>query len=160
MLFGGFRITADVEVQGEPSGVLCALGDWNGGYALFVDDGRLVFTFSRAGDVLEVAGDREVGPDSRSLSVTCRLTADGAGTFTLLHDETEVGTLAFVGGLPIAIQHGGAGLRLGRDTGLPVSVRYTPPAPWNGALFAVRVETPGGRAPDTADQVRGALHSE
>ncbi len=68
--------------------------------------------------------------------------------------------LAFEGALPIAIQHGGAGLRLGRDTGLPVSTRYRPPAPWNGTLLAVRVETPGGQAPGPAAEVRGALHSE
>ena len=148
LLFGGFRITADVEVPGDgPSGVLCALGDWNGGYALFVDDGHLVFTFSRSGDVLEVAGDRPVDPATRSLSVTCRLEPGGGGTLTLFHDEAAVGRLAFEGALPIAIQHGGAGLRLGRDTGLPVSTRYRPPAPWNGTLLAVRVETPGGRRP-------------
>ena len=161
LLFGGFTITADVEVPGDgPSGVLCALGDWNGGYALFVDDGRLVFTFSRSGDVLEVAGDRPVDPATRSLSVTCRLEPGGGGTLTLFHDEAAVGRLAFEGALPIAVQHGGAGLRLGRDTGLPVSTRYRPPAPWNGTLLAVRVETPGGQAPGPDAQVRGALHSE
>ncbi|MGO9457906.1 MAG: sulfatase-like hydrolase/transferase, partial [Acidimicrobiales bacterium] len=161
LLFGGFTITADVEVPGEgPSGVLCALGDWNGGYALFVDDGRLVFTFSRSGDVLEVAGDRRVDPATGSLSVTCRLEPGGGGTLTLLHDDTAVGRLTFEGALPIAIQHGGAGLRLGHDTGLPVSTRYRPPAPWNGTLLAVRVETPGGHAPGPAAEVRGALHSE
>jgi arylsulfatase len=159
MLFGGFSITADVEVPGEAAGVLCALGDWNGGYALFVDDGRLVFTFCRAGDVLEVAADRALPPGSTSLAVSCTMTL-GGGTFTLTQGGTEVGNLSFEGGLPLAIQHGGAGLRLGHDAGLPVSTRYSPPAPWNGVLHALRVETPGGRAPDPAEEVRGALHAE
>ena len=139
-------------------GVLCALGDWNGGYALFVDDARLVFTFSRAGGTLEVVGDRPVAPGTRSLSVACQL-GHGGGTFTLLHDADSVGSVAFDGSLPIAIQHGGAGLRLGHDAGLPVSPRYAPPAPWTGTLHSVRVETPGAAAAP-AEEVRAALHGE
>ena len=62
--------------------------------------------------------------------------------------------------LPLAIQHGGAGFRLGRDVGLPVSTRYTPPAPWNGDLVEVRVQTPGAPPPDPAEEIRAALHGD
>jgi arylsulfatase len=161
MLFGGFLITAEVEVPGEgASGILCALGDWNGGYALFVDDGRLVFTFSRAGELLEVVGDQPVPAGPQSLGVSYVIDAGGAGTFTLLHGETTVGNLGFTGMLPLAIQHGGAGLRLGHDAGLPVSERYSPPFSWNGTLSAVRVKTPGAPSADPAEEIRAALHSD
>ena len=62
--------------------------------------------------------------------------------------------------LPLAIQHGGAGLRLGHDVGLPVSDRYSPPAPWNGTLAEVRVKTPGAPPADPAEEIRAALHSD
>ena len=173
MLWGGFRMTVDVDVPAaEPAGVLLAMGDWNGGYALFVADGRLVFTFCRAGDVLEVVGDRPLPAGRQSLGVHYAIghgpAGDGEaddhpepqGTFSLLHGDTVVGTVDFDGMLPLAIQHGGAGLRLGRDSGLPVSTRYTPPYPWNGELLQLRVQTPGGPPPSPQEEIRAALHSD
>jgi arylsulfatase len=159
LLFGGFRMTAEVDVPDDPGGVLCALGDWNGGYALFVDGATLVFTLCRAGDVLEIAGDRPLPAGPASLAVNCEV-GPGGGAFTLLCGETELGRLEFDGVLPIAIQHGGAGLRLGHDVGLPVSTRYRAPAHWNGTLHALRIETPGAPRPKASDEVRGALHVE
>jgi arylsulfatase len=177
LLFGGFRITAAVLPAGDPpAGILCALGDRHGGYALLVDDGRLVFAFSRAGELLELEGDRPVPPGPGTLGVSYVLGAGGGtrdggqqgelhGTFTLLHGETPVGSLAFTGMLPVALQHGGAGLRLGFDAGLAVSDRYAPPFPWNGELTSVRIETPGTPPGDPtlevrSLEVRSALHRD
>jgi len=158
-LFAGFRFTAEVEAADDPDGVLFALGDWNGGFALFVAGGVLTFAFSRADQLLEVTADRPVPPGRPLLGVTCTLRPDG-GTFRLAHGDTTVGALAFPGGLPAALQHGGAGLRLGSDSGLPVSARYRPPAPWNGLLTSVRLQTPGPSLPDPPDQLPAALHAD
>jgi len=184
MLFGGFRITARVDVpETDPTGILCALGDLHGGYALFVDHGYLVFSFSRAGDRLEVVADRPVPAGPATLGVSYvpggHHAPDHAqdhapdpapdhapdaprrlGTFTLLHGEERVGSIEFAGALPVAIQHGGAGLRLGFDTGLAVSDRYQAPFAWNGALHAVRIETPGAPPVDPSEEVRAALHGD
>jgi hypothetical protein len=62
--------------------------------------------------------------------------------------------------LPLALQHGGAGLRLGFDSGFPVSPRYAPPAPFSGSIHSVTIETPGAAAPRPADEVRAALHGD
>jgi len=62
--------------------------------------------------------------------------------------------------LPVAMQHGGAGLRLGRDSGLPVSTRYTPPAPFTGTVHELRIDTPGSHVGNRADEVRAALHAD
>jgi arylsulfatase len=160
MLFGGFRITAEVLVpEHDAEGMLCALGDWNGGYALYVVEGRLVFSFSRAGELLEVTGDRPVPSGKQSLGVSYALAADRSGTFTLVQGDAPVGSIGFAGMLPVALQHGGAGLRLGYDAGFPVSARYTTPFAWNGEISALRVETPGVPV-DPADGVRAALHSD
>jgi arylsulfatase len=168
MLFGGFRITADVDVPAEGAeGVLCAMGDWHGGLALFVSEGRLTFVFSRAGELLELTADEDLPRGPASLGVWYALDARHDGRFVLLHGERPVGTLPVGGMLPVAIQHGGAALRLGHDAGFPVSERYRPPATFTGILHSVRVETPGtppadgsGDAPRTGDAVRAALHAD
>ncbi|HEX3946502.1 MAG TPA: arylsulfatase [Acidimicrobiales bacterium] len=160
MLWGGFRLTADVEVAEQPEGILTAVGDWNGGFALFVADGHLIFTFSRAGDVLEVVGDRPVPIGPQLLGVHYAMADDQSGTFTLLHADTAVGQVHFDGMLPLAIQHGGAGLRLGADAGLPVSPRYSAPFTWNGQITGVRFQTPGTPPLDPEAEIRAALHSD
>jgi len=158
-LFAGFSFTARVTAADDPAGVLFALGDWNGGFALFVASGRLIFACSRAGDLLEVIGDRVVPSGSQDLGVAYEA-SQGGGTFRLLHGDVPVGQLAFAGGMPATFQHGGAGLRVGLDSGLPVSARYRPPAPWNGQLVSVRLKTPGPSLPSPVDQTPGALHAD
>ncbi len=159
-LFGGFRFTADVVVASDPVGVLFALGDWNGGLALFAAGGRLAFTYSRAGELLEVTADRPLPPGPQALGVACALEPGAGGQLTLWQGDVAVGTLPFRGHLPLVLQHGGAGLRLGFDTGLPVSPRYTVPAPWNGQLVRVRLQTPGPARPNPVDEIKNALHAD
>jgi arylsulfatase len=172
ILFGGFRLTAEVDVPaGGADGVLCALGDWHGGFALFVDGDRLTFAFSRAGELLEVAAGSDVPAGPQRLGVWYVLDEGTDGRFVLLHGDAPVGTRAVSGMLPIALQHGGAQLRLGHDVPFPVSERYQPPATYGGTLHRIRIETPGtGPAGDeggggaelggAADAVRAALHAD
>jgi arylsulfatase len=172
IMFGGFRLTADVDVPpAGADGVLCALGDWHGGFALFVSDGRLTFSFSRAGELLEVTAQEPVPSGPQQLGVWYVLDEGTEGRFVLLHGDRVVGTRAVSGMLPIALQHGGAQLRLGHDVPFPVTERYTPPAVYGGTLHRVRIETPGAGPSDdagaghaalggAADAVRAALHAD
>jgi arylsulfatase len=161
ILFGGFRMTADVEVpEGGGDGVLAALGDWHGGYALWVNDGLLTFSFSRAGELLEAVADVAVPKGRQALGVSYVLDKDHTSTFTVLHGDAPVGSTSFTGMLPLALQHGGAGLRLGFDIGFPVSERYQPPARWNGVLHSFRIETPGAPPVVASDEIRSSLHSD
>ena len=67
--FGGFRLTADVDVpDGEVAGILAAIGDWTGGCAFFVRGGRLVFVLNRAGDEGRVESDVPVQSGRHQLS--------------------------------------------------------------------------------------------
>jgi len=157
-LFGGFRLTAEVEVPDRPDGVLGALGDWHGGFALYVADGVLTFSLSRAGELLEVVGEIPVPGGRRSLAAY--VVAGAEGRLGLLHGDQVVGEVAFDGLLPLVFQHGGAALRLGHDTGFPVSRRYRPPATWNGSLLELRIETPGAAPRRDRDEVRTALRAE
>ena len=78
----------------------------------------------------------------------------------LFLDGFEVDATTVDGLLPMALQHGGAGLRLGRDTGFPVSARYSNPATFNGTVHQLTIEGPGARRPEPADEVRAALHAD
>jgi len=156
MLAFGFRITADATVApagaAGASGVVAAIGDWHGGWALYAVDGRLAFAFSRGGDILRAVAGTPLAPGRHRLGVH-----GGAGCFVLSVDDETVGEVVFDGGLPVALQHGGAGLRLGYDVGFPVCDDYTPPAPWAGEVHTLEIES--GVAPPTPD-VRGALHAD
>jgi arylsulfatase A-like enzyme len=167
MLWGGFHLTAEIETEGpgtegsETEGVVCALGDWFGGYALYVAAGLPHFTFSRAGDVLELAGAVALAPGRRTLAVSYVFGHGGdPGRMALSVDDVAVDEIPVDGMLPLALQHGGAGLRIGHDSGFPVSPRYAPPAPFSGVINFVRIDTPGAHVSDPADEVRAALHAD
>jgi len=162
LLFGGFRMTATIDVgPGRADGVIFALGDWFGGFALYVVDGIVRFTFARAADALELAAPSSLRAGRHDIGVVCELGEGGAaGRLVLLVDDREADRTAVEGGLPVAMQHGGAGLRLGRDIGLPVSPRYAPPAPFTGTVHELRIDTPGSHVDNRADEVRAALHAD
>jgi arylsulfatase len=162
MLWGGFDITADIDTESDgASGVIFAMGDWFGGYAAYLVEGRVHFTFARAADTLELMMPVAVQAGHHEVTVSYGVAEDAAaGRMVLLVDGVEADETAVEGMLPLAIQHGGAGLRLGWDSGFPVSSRYAPPAPLQGTVHRVRVDTPGSHRPDPADEVRAALHSD
>ncbi|MGH9090968.1 MAG: arylsulfatase [Acidimicrobiales bacterium] len=146
-LAAGFTITVDATVPaGGAEGILVALGDWHGGLALFCDGGRLVFSLSRAGELLELVGDEAVPGGRHRLGVRYRREDGGRGEIALLHDGTPVGARALEGPFPGLLQYTGAGLRIGRDSGLPVSGRYRSPFPWTGELGDVHLAA--AHAPD------------
>ncbi|HEY3842171.1 MAG TPA: arylsulfatase [Acidimicrobiales bacterium] len=161
-LWGGFRLTAEIEAPGAATqGVVCALGDWFGGYALYVTDGIVRFAFARAADALELEAMAPLLAGPHRIDVAYALGQAGApGRMVLLVDDTAVDAIDVEGILPIALQHGGAGLRLGRDAGFPVAARYTPPAPFNGEVRHVTIDTPGTPVPGPADEIRAALHGD
>ncbi len=162
LLWGGFRMTADIDPGSDNGdGVVCALGDWFGGYALYLVEGRPQFTFARAADALELAAPASLTAGPHEVSVLYGVGDGGAaGRMVLLVDGAEVDEIAVHGMLPLALQHGGAGLRLGCDSGFPVSARYRPPAPFSGSVHQVRIDAPGTPLPDPADEVRTALHGD
>jgi arylsulfatase len=160
-LWGGFRMTADIDAATGAEGVILALGDWFGGYALYAVGGIIHFSFARSSDVLELVAPTPVAVGQHEIGVFYGVGGDGKpGRMLLLLDGDQVDEIDVKGNLPVALQHGGAGLRLGRDTGFPVSPRYSPPAEFSGVVYSLRIETPGARRPDPAEEVRTALHAD
>ena len=160
LLWGGFHLTASIEAPRHADGVICALGDWFGGYALYAVHGVVRFTFARSADAIELATSSDVDTGTHELEVTYEVGSHAPGRMALLLDGAEVDASSVEGLLPMALQHGGAGLRLGHDSGFPVSARYSTPAPFNGTVHQLTIETPGARRPDPADEVRAALHAD
>ncbi len=168
LLWGGFRMTASIDSgPGTAEGVIFALGDWFGGYALYVVGELPHFTFARATDALELTAPSALSPGRHAIGVFYEVgEASGPGRMVLLVDGAEVDETSVEGTLPIAMQHGGAGLRLGRDIGFPVSPRYTPPAPFTGTVHELRIDAPGilqaevAEVAAVADEVRAALHAD
>jgi arylsulfatase len=137
-------------------GVLCAMGDWTGGFAHYARNGRLVYAMSRAGDPYVLAsespipaGDHTHTVSYRAAGPELRLGCDGR---VVAHDP-----LPFR--LPMVWQHGGTSLRLGEDRGLPVTDDYEVPFPWTGVLHDVTITTPD-LSPRPADAARAALHQD
>jgi arylsulfatase len=104
-LFGGFRLTADVDVPADGgAGILGAMGDWTGGLALFVRDGRLVFVLNRAGDETRLESDVAVPAGRHRLS--CLYTPGFAGPDVgLFHDDELVARAVLPVTAPMVFQH-------------------------------------------------------
>ncbi len=71
----------------------------------------------------------------------------GGGPLTLWVDGAPVAEGRLPEDLPFRWQIGGAGLRIGRDAGFPVSDDYAPPFPFTGVVRHVAVESAGYAPP-------------
>jgi hypothetical protein len=105
--------------------------------------------------------DAVMGVGRRTLAVSYTFDGDGGpGHMDLSVDGRRADTIAVEGMLPLALQHGGAGLRLGYDSGFPVSALYRPPAVFSGTVHLVKIEALGPTATSPAEEVRAALHGD
>jgi arylsulfatase len=161
LLWGGFVMIASIDTDSAAAqGVVVALGDWFGGFAIYLVEGVPRFTFARAGDSLDLAGPAALPADRHELEIRYALGQGGApGRMTLAVDGAQVDAIDVHGLLPMALQHGGAGLRVGLDSGFPVSPAYAPPAPFTGTVHFVHVAA-GNPTPDGAEEIRAALHAD
>ncbi len=160
-LFGGFRITADVEIpDGDVEGILCAIGDWTGGCAFFVRDGRLVFALNRGGDAAKVTTAAALPAGRHTLSCVYAPAGGNGPTLTLLRDDEVLEHAVLPIPVPVVWQHGGTMLALGYDRGLPVSDDYETPFRWTGTLHAVTIDTGHAARLDDGEVARSLLHSE
>jgi arylsulfatase A-like enzyme len=158
-LFGGFRIEADVSVPEGAEGVLCAFGDWNGGFALYARDSRLNFAFRPAGGLAETASESELPPGDHVLAVDCRPSEGGIEVALLCDGEVIAWTSSPVS-IPFNFQHGGARLRLGFDTDFPVVNGYAPPFRWTGELRHVTVDASARPPAVSREEMIDALRND
>ncbi|HYF72358.1 MAG TPA: arylsulfatase [Nocardioides sp.] len=158
---GGFTLTAYVDVpDGGAEGVVTALGDRHGGWALYLLDGRPVATFALLDGPVRVAADQPVGPGEHAVAL--RYEPGREARVVLAVDGEDVAQAALPGLMFFPnLSTAGAGLLVGRDRGLPVSADYRPPFAFTGRLD--RVELRSGRSgarPDDDTRLRAAVSGD
>ncbi len=161
-LGGGFRLYAEIEAPDAPAaeGIVCALGDWNNGWALYLLDGRPVVVFNLFSTPYRFAASERVPSGPCRLGIEYARAGGVGGQVALLIDEERVLEDTLPRDLPFRWQIGGAGLLLGRDRGFPVCDDYRPPFPFSGVLHRVVFEIPRLAPRDASEEVAGALHRE
>jgi arylsulfatase len=147
-MLGGVTVTA--ELEGGSEGVLCALGDRNDGFALYLLQGRPVVHVVSGGATTRLEGD-PLQPGVARVGFSF-----ASGRLSLRVDGSEVTQAPHRGVFMFpAVGTAAGGLLVGRDRGLAVSDDYTPPFPFDGTLRRVTITSgrPSERPP--ADQEIG-----
>ncbi len=150
-----FSIEADVETpEGGAEGVLLAVGSRFGGYALYVQDGRLTFDYNAGHAVSTIRSERPIVAGRRTLGFEFAKTGQLQGRGTLLVDGVQAG----VGDLERTwpINPARAGLHCGRDGGSQVSPAYACPFTFTGTLHRVIVTLGDDQRRDPAAERRAA----
>jgi arylsulfatase len=151
------RIVARVEIpEGGAAGVLLAQGGRFGGFSLYVQDGRLQYTYNFLGlDRTTVAseplarGPHVVGVEltpGRAIGMRAELVVDGA-----VVDAAEIPRTA-----PFRFALAGEGMCCGYADGTPVSESYAPPFRFTGVLHDVTIDVSGTPIVDLVAEVRRA----
>ena len=154
-LLGGFSMEAEVEDGIE--GVICALGDLNDGFALYLLDGCPVVVVVSGGARTRLAGPAPVGPGVHDVGL-----AFESGQLSLSVDGQVVAEARHRGIMMFpAVGTAAGGLLVGRDRGLPVSDDYQPPFALSGRLRRLTITSgrPSLRRP-VAETIEVAQHAD
>jgi arylsulfatase len=156
-------ITARVTIApGGAQGVLLAHGGWFAGYALFVQDDRLVYVHNYLGlQEYRVTSTVAVPRGDCVLALHLHRTGEHQGRAELRIDGVVVGEGLIERTIPAVINISCEGLCCGYDSGLPVSASYEAPFRFTGTIHDVVVEVDDpSLAVDTDAQLRAAMYDQ
>ncbi|MCZ4315818.1 arylsulfatase [Comamonadaceae bacterium G21597-S1] len=155
-------ITARVRIpDGGAQGVLLAHGSWFAGYALFVQDDRLVYVHNYLGlQEYRVTSTVAVPRGDCVLALHFHRTGEHQGRAELRIDGVAVGEGSIERTIPAVIETSGEGLCCGYDSGLPVSAGYEAPFRFTGAIHEVVVEVDDPALRDSDAQLRAAWNEQ
>jgi arylsulfatase A-like enzyme len=135
-----YRMRADIEVVDHlTEGVILAAGNRFGGYALFVQHGRLVHEYVAPFDRVVLESPDPLPPGRRHVEYRFTRTGTQAGTGLLLVDGETVARVEMSGTWPLT-PNGWGGLHCGHDACTPVSDRYRLPFAYTAAIHQVVIE--------------------
>lgn len=143
MLNKSWRITAQVEVPANAEGMIITQGGSEGGYGLYMREGKPAFVYNFLGQERPVfSADKALPPGKAHIEV--RFDYDGGGmgkggTLTLAVDGHTVASGRLERTIPIQFSIG-EGLDIGLDTGSAVDWSYTLPFRFTGTIDHVDVE--------------------
>jgi arylsulfatase len=138
-----FAITADVTNPGKCEGAIFSLGGGDGGYGLYVRDGKPVFAGNFLGRTITRVTSKSPLP-SGAVKLRGEFRYDGGGmgkggTLILLVNGQKAGEARIERTQGITLGLGGT-LDIGADTGSAVDDVYTPPFTFNGQIQQVTVD--------------------
>ncbi len=159
-------ITADVAVpEGGAEGALVSYGGTDGGYSLYVKDGKLQYVHNYvARDYLHVEATEPVPAGHHKLRYEFEVTgppdiANGKGTpgrAQLYIDGKLVGQADFPHTTPLSLGLTG-GISVGADPGAPVAPFYEPPFEFTGTVRSVTFDVSGDVIQDEEAEMRRIL---
>ena len=138
-----WSLTADVELKGGESGVIATQGGLFGGWALYFEEGKPVFSYTVAtGDNYRGVGATALSPGKHT--VVMDFTYDGGGiakggTAAILVDGKQVAEVRVERTVPFRFSTEET-LDFGEDTGTPVDMSYDVPFKFTGALGKIVIE--------------------
>ena len=145
LLNKSFQVIADVQVAKAPaSGVVWAMGGTDGGYAIYVKDGKATFAGNFLGRTVTRVTAKQPLPVGKA-TLRGEFTYDGGGmgkggTLSLFVNDAKVGEGRLTETHGISLGLGGT-LDVGEDTGSSVDdASYTPPFRFNGSIKSVTVD--------------------
>lgn len=155
-LTGGFTIIGDIEVGDRANGIVTAFGDRNGGFAIYLLDGRPVVHFVLLDSIARVEGiPIKAGRHLLEWRCSARPGAhwgSGSSEIELVVDGESAGSASLS---EIYAKHSvptGAGFHVGRDVGLPVASDYSPPFAFEGVIHDVTVHSARGVAAENVGE--------
>ncbi len=138
-----FSITADIEIGAAPcDGAVFSLGGSDGGYGLYVREGRPVFVGNFLNrQVTRVASETPLAAGPAKLRAEFAYDGGGlgkGGKMALFVNDKKVaeGRMEHTQAMTLGL---GGTLDIGEDTGSPVDETYTPPFRFGGAIKQVTV---------------------
>jgi arylsulfatase len=139
-----FSITADVEARGaETEGAVFSLGGSDGGYGIYVRDGKPVFVGNFLNrTITRVTSSQALGTGPAKIRGEFKYDGGGmgkGGTMSLFLNDQKVGEGRIEQTQGITLGLGGT-LDVGADTGTAVDEEYTPPFAFNGKVQQVTVD--------------------
>lgn len=161
LVFGG-QVEVEVDVPDDGGeGILCALGNWTGGWALLVHAGRLSYVLNTVGNEfrIEAPGPLEAG-HHRLLFKYTPGPGRPASVALLVDDLTVASALLPPGAMITNTQADSGGLRIGYDVGFPVCDDYQPPFSWTGLIHQVIIEVSPRPSGTVGDEAEEAVHRD
>ena len=139
-----FVLSAEFTLGMQRQGCIVARGSANGGYALFVQDGRLVFDYNHFHQHSQVRSSIALPKGACVAGVRMDRVAK-SGTATLFIDGRDCGSVEIPA---MAAMVSSTGMDVGRSVA-PICHDYAPPFVFDGELRSVSFEIAASRPPQT-----------
>lgn len=129
-------ITTEIEVPEDPQGVIYANGGLDGGYALYIKNKKLIYTYNFLGEQQKLISENEIEPGKYMVAVEYDKRSISSGNAILKVNGNIVASRKNMKTLPVVLSFDYWGI--GSDVGSKVGDDYKNDYPFNGKVEFVR----------------------